>query len=375
MKKILFTLVDLNIGGVQKTLVSILNNFDYQKYQVDLMILEKKDNKLIELLPKNVSIKYLSDYVKVPVKKSVFYRIDKNIAINKILKLYKNKLPFEYDVAIAFNGFNNYADLICKMVKAKKKIIWVHNDFYNVIKYSKMPFIYNKMYQMMGKKFKYFDEIAIVCDSVANTFNKLYQNQYQKKVKVINNYIDTLEIIEKSEINLDFKLSENFNIVTTGRLCKAKNFEKLVRLHKRLIDQNYLVNTYVIGDGEKRSTLENLIKKYNLDDSFKLLGKKINPYSLMKQANLFVSTSIYESYANTIIESLILGIPVVATNTSGAINIKNNIIDDDALEIGNNEEELFNLIKDHLDNPRKINKLDYEKTNKKVMKDIYKLLS
>ena len=46
MKKILFTLVDLNIGGVQKTLVSILDNFDYQKYQVDIMLLEKKEDNL-----------------------------------------------------------------------------------------------------------------------------------------------------------------------------------------------------------------------------------------------------------------------------------------------------------------------------------------
>ena len=369
MKKILFTLVDLNVGGVQKTLVSILNNFDYQKYQVDIMLLDRKEDKLIELLPQNVSVKYLSDYIKVPVNKSIFYRIDKNISIKKILKLYQNKIPLEYDIAIAFNGFNNYADLICASIKAKKRIIWVHNDFYNVIKYSRFPFIYNKMYQMMGKKFKYFDNIVVVCDEVSDTFNELYQNKYQECIKVINNYIDVKEIIEKSQLDTPYKLSDNFNIVSTGRLCKAKNFAKLIRIHKRLIDNNYKVNTCIIGDGEKRGDLEQLIDQYNLQDSFKLLGNQLNPYPIMKQGDLFVSTSLYESYGNTMIESLILGIPVIATNTAGARNMN------DYLQIGTNEDELYNLIKEHIEQPKKIKKLDYNKYNKKVMEEIYEILS
>lgn len=375
MKKILFTLVDLNIGGVQKTLVSILNGFDYTKYQVDIMLLDRQEDKLIELLPKNISIKYLSDYVKVPVNKSIFNRFDKNISTKKILKMYRNKIPLEYDVTVAFNGFNNYADLICKEVKSKKKIIWVHNDFYNVIKYSKIPFLYNAMYQMMGKKFKYFDKIVVVCDEVANTFTELYKNKYRDKTVVINNYMDTNEILEKSRLDTDCKLSGDFNIVSTGRLCKAKNFEKLIRIHKRLIDDNYKVNTYLVGDGERRKSLEMLVQEYKINDSFKFLGNRLNPFPIMKQANLFVSTSLYEAYANTIVESLILGIPVVATDTSGARNIKNNIAKKGSCQIGNDEEELYQLIKQIINKKKNIDKLDYVKHNKKVMEAIYKVLA
>lgn len=374
MKKVLFTLVDLNVGGVQKTLVSILNNLDYQKYQVDVMVLKKGNNQLMKLLPSKVKILYLEDYVSLPLKNNLYYRIKKNILLKSILKRYKNKFSLSYDVAIAFNGFNNYADLIVPMIEAKKRIIWVHNDFYNVIKYAKVPFVYKTMYRMMGKKFAYYDQIAIVANEVAETFNLLYRNKYHKKIKIINNYLDQEEIINKSNETCNYQFKNGFNIVAVGRLCKAKNFQMLIKLQKRLYDANYQVNIYLVGDGEKRLELEQAVLKNNLGDSFFFLGNQLNPYPFIKKADLFLSTSLYESFANTVIESLILGVPVVATNTAGARNIQKNIAYKNTCLIGNNEDEMYELIIKEMAKKNTV-RLDYSKHNKKVMDEIYDLLT
>lgn len=373
-KKILFTLVDLNIGGVQKTLIDILNNIDYKRYKVDLMVLKEQCD-LIDLLPKEVNILYARDYVNISSKKSIINRLNKNVNIKGIIKKYKNKFNLNYDVAIAFNGFNNYADLIVQSVNAKKRVIWVHNDFYSVIKNSKHKFLYGAMYKKMGDKFKYFDTVAVVNEVVAEKFNVLYKNKYKDKVKIVSVYFDENDILKKSKDTSDITLSNKFNIISVGRLCKAKNFALLVRLHKKLIENNYDVNTYIIGDGEYRESLERLIKENNLEESFTLLGKRTNPYCIVKNADLYVSTSLYEAFANTLMESLVLGVPIVATDTSGARNVVKNIAKENTCLIGESEEELYNLIVKSINNKPKIEPLNLEDYNKKVMKSIYELLS
>lgn len=374
-KKILFTLINLNIGGVQKTLINILNNLDYSKYEVDVMPLEEKKD-LINLIPKEVKVLKVSDYINLNTNnRSIIYRLDKNVSINKILRKYKNKFDLEYDIVVAFSGFNNYIDLIPVSVKSKKKIIWVHNDFYNVIKYSKFSLLHKLMYKRMSKKFKYFDKIVCVSDGVEKNINKLFNNKYSDKIVVINNCIDYDEILLKSNEKTNIKFDNSFNIVSTGRICKAKNFELLLNIHKRLLENEYNVKTYIIGDGIDKDSLKNSISINNLDDSFILLGSQKNPYPIMKKADLFVSTSLYESFGNTILESLILGVPVISTATSGSINISKYIAEKDTCMIANSNEELYSLVENAIKNKKIIKSLNLNEYNKKVMNSIYKLLS
>lgn len=374
MKKIIISNYNLNIGGVQKTLLNILNNIDLSKYDITILLYEK-ENKLIKELPKQIKVLYLSDYVDLENSNSFFARLDKNIKIKKYIKKYNNIIKEEYDIAIAFDGYDNDIDLVIPCIKAKKKIIWVHNDFYNAMKYSKFPFIYYIMYRMMGKKFSLFDEIAIVCNKVADSFNILYKNKYLKKIKIINNYIDTEDIFIKAKEKTNLKLDGEYNIVSTGRICKAKNFELLLAIHKKLIDQGFKVKTYIIGGGNEETKLKCKIDKMHLENSFILLGKQTNPYVIMKQADLFISSSLYESYANTIIESLVLGVPVISTSTSGAQNIAKNIAIQGTCIICNDKNEIYEKTVMQISNPNRIKPLNLEEYNKKVMKSINQLLT
>ena len=358
------------------TLVNLLNRLDYTNYKVDIMLLKRGSNELISFLPKSVNILYLEDYVDIPKKCGVLYRIKKNICIKSILKKYSGKLNLEYDYAISFNGFNNYADLISVSVKAPKRIIWVHNDFYSMVNHSSKKLLYKIMYKLMGKKFAYFDRIAIVCDEVSRTFNLFYKDKYKNKTFVVNNVIDDNEIREKSKEKIDISLDNNsFNIVSIGRLCKAKNFKKLIDVHSKLINCGFKVKTYIFGNGESYNFLKEYIEKCGVSDSMFLPGSYKNPYPILGKADLFVGTSLYESFGNAMIESLILGVPVVASFTAGSDNIEKNIAEKGSICVCKDTFSMYNAIVDIINNNKKVKPLDLTEYNKKVMKSFYDLLS
>ena len=110
-----------------------------------------------------------------------------------------------------------------------------------------------------------------------------------------------------------------------GRLEKQKNFILLIRAYKILLDRGIKHNLMILGQGSQKEYLVNEVKKMKIDEKVKFLGFKENPYKYLKQADVFVQSSIYEGLPTVLIEALILNIPVVATNCpDGAKEILDN---------------------------------------------------
>lgn len=154
MKKILFVINSLTIGGSEKSLVSLLNILDYDKYDVDLLML-KRGEVFEKYVPNKVNILDIPKYyeflgnkkIKIsPFKKMkyIYCRIKCSIqlrtnrykkqVINNQQIFYKNqknileKLDKRYDVAIAYaQGFPTY--LVADKINASKKIAWINCDY------------------------------------------------------------------------------------------------------------------------------------------------------------------------------------------------------------------------------------------------------
>ena len=73
----------------------------------------------------------------------------------------------------------------------------------------------------------------------------------------------------------------------------------------------------IVGDGEEKEKLNELIDKYNLKKYLILHGFEQNPFPYLKQADIYIQPSRYEGYATTITEAIILGKPIIATTFSG----------------------------------------------------------
>ena len=167
------------------------------------------------------------------------------------------------------------------------------------------------------KTYNKFDKIICVSNIVKKSFVKLFNQIDPKKVSVKHNIIDSNEILKKSLIP-NRLINNKFTICSVGRLNKQKNYLRLAKCAYRLYHNlNLDFNVWIIGEGTGRKKLEQYIKNHKMEGYFHLLGFRSNPYSIVKKANLFVCSSNAEGYSTSVVEALILGLPVVTTDCAG----------------------------------------------------------
>ncbi|MBM7651860.1 glycosyltransferase [Neobacillus cucumis] len=332
-KKLLITSFDLAIGGVERSLIGLLKQIDYNKYDVDLMLF-KHEGEFLSFIPNGPKLlpeipEYTTFRMSVAqIAKEGHYPIAITRAMAKYLGSFQGKVkkmdepgylviqygweitnPFlpklhkEYDVAIGFLWPHHF---IGEKVNAKKRIGWIHTD------YSNIPLNQKLEKKMWGK----LDKIVAVSEECSNTFLKLYPD-FKSKTTVIENILSP-EFIRK-QANEDvsneiIKVPGRTNLLTVGRFSHAKGLDRAIEACKELVNEGFDIHWYVVGYGPLEKDLKILIEKNKLKDRFFLLGKKTNPYPYIKACDIYVQPSRYEGKAVTIREAQILGKPVVITN-------------------------------------------------------------
>ena len=333
MKDILISSFDLEVGGVERSLISMLNNFDYENYNVDLMLYSHTGD-FMNLLPKAPNL--LKENKKYKTFRLSIGQVIKSgnigIGLARIIAKYKAKrnfkdesgykqsqymwkyaLPFlprinkEYDIAISYLWPHYF---IAEKVKAKIKIAWIHTDYSTVDTDVEIDLV-------MWSKFNY---IISISDDVTKSFLSKYPS-FKDKIVLVENitspkFVRDMSNEKQYEIT---KYNESFNIVSVGRLCYQKGFDNAIKALRLLHDKGLTnIKWYVLGYGGDEGLLKELIKDNLLEDSFVLLGKKTNPYPYMKACDLYVQPSRYEGKAVTVTEAQILGKPVMITNYATA---------------------------------------------------------
>ena len=336
MKKVLVASFDMEVGGVERSLISMLHNFDY-KYDVDLMLYSHTGD-FMDLLPKSpnllpedkiyktfrMPIAQIAKQGNIPIAISRVYSILESKLVSKIKGLdesvyaqmqymWKNSLYFlpkykkKYDVAISYLWPHYF---VAQKVDAKVKIAWIHTD------YSKLETDIEVDLKMWDK----FDHIVAVSEECKNAFLKKY-GKLKDKVIVIENITSPkfIETMAKEKVENPMNDDNCFKIVSVARLSYAKGIDNAVRALKLLVDKGYdNIKWYIVGYGGDEEIIKNLIKENKLEDKFILLGKQINPYPYMKSADLYVQPSRYEGKAVTVCEAQILSKPVLITNYTTA---------------------------------------------------------
>ena len=297
MKKIAIFQVDLNFGGIQKSLVNLLNSIDYANYSVDLYLFTE-NNVYIDNVPKKVNIIY---------NKTLPY-VTRFIDFKVLNKFYKSKIDKEYDIAIDFNSYSMDTALACLNVKAKKKIIWVHNDI--ELKYSE-EIKYRILYNAFKSKYKLFDTYVAVSTGALDSF-KNYHNYSNKEYLVIPNLIDTKEIFDTCNKKIDLEVDcDKYNLCSVGRLTHQKGFDILINNILELSKKKFDFHLYIIGDGPKKDELSRQIKDLKLDEYITLLGSKKDVYAYMNKMDGFILTSRYEGQGMVFLEAKALGLDIV----------------------------------------------------------------
>jgi glycosyltransferase involved in cell wall biosynthesis len=359
-KKILFMVINMNVGGTEKALLNMISELPKDKFDITVLMLEKYGG-FLNYIPSEVQVKYLEEYknikkeINTPPLKTIFRAIRSRKIVKAFImaylyllsKIMKERSLFykfilkgfpvvknEYDVAVAYAGPMDFISyFILNKVNAKKKVQWIHFDINKIA--------FNKYFA--AKIYKKFDKIFVVSnEGKEKLINRL--PDLNDKTEVFTNLISSKLIKEEASkgkgFNDEFK---GIRLVTVGRLSSEKGHDIAIKVLSRLIKDGLNVRWYCIGGGNLRKKYEELVDNLNLKSEFIFLGEDPNPYHYIKDCDIYVQPSRHEGYCITLAEARALQKPIVTTNFTGAKEqIKNK---QTGLIVDVNEDQIYYAIK------------------------------
>lgn len=297
-KKLIVFSYDLNIGGIENALINLLNEIDYSKYDVEL-VLEKNKGINKNKVNKNVLVKE--------------YRLStcKIVIIRKLINLIKRcfwsiKNKGKYEVSIAYA---TYSLMGCKLSKiaSNNSIMYVHSDYTNLYDSKAFKDFYDK------REVSKFNKIVFVSNESKENFIKYY-NDLKDKCYVLNNFVDYKSIIKLSKETIDYKKNNEKLLVFVGRLDESsKKVSRLLYAMKRIKEKDVKAKCLIVGDGPNKEEYIKYINDNDLNDIVSLIGSKNNPYPYMLLADYIILTSEYEGYPLVYQEAITLNKKIITT--------------------------------------------------------------
>lgn len=342
MKKILFFVTSLAGGGAEKVLVNLVDHIDKRKYDVTVMT----------LFDVGINKRFLSKDVEY---KHVFKRIIKgNSYFFKLFSekfLYRRMIKDNYDIIVSFfQGPTTRIVAGCSNPDTKL-VQWIHNEFHSK---DKIVACYRNVNECVRLQKKY-DATVYVAKTVRDIYLKSFP-EIKKKDIVLYNVVetDTIRKLANEAVNEDL-YSADVTLVSVGRFVPQKSFDRLLSVLSRLRRENlFNVTLLLLGSGELERQLKLKAKQLKIDDVVTFLGYKENPYKYIKNADLFVCSSLHEGFSTAVTESLIVGTPVITTQCSGMKELLGE--NEYGLIVENNEEALYRGIERLLENNAKMMK-------------------
>ena len=307
--KILFRHRSMEMGGVEKVMLSLLNNLDKEKFDMTVL-LSLNQGELRNEFPHHVRKIYLVDGKEDLSTNPVLQKIQLLQRKWKLEKFRKNPekidreiLKNEFDVEIAMT-YNDFDPVLNSSNKNSKKIGWFHSEI-------DLPKLQPLVPQIL-EQFPQFDHMVYCSEKIMQIMHRSYPNLKYPPESVIINAVPVDEIRKKSEEKIpDFKNRPVF--VSVGRLHTRKGYHKLMDAHHKLLKEGFKHSVVIIGDGEELPNLLAQQKNLGVEETFIFAGNKMNPYPYIKNADFFIMPSESEAWPLVISEALILQKPIIAT--------------------------------------------------------------
>lgn len=319
-QKILIRIGSLRHGGAEKVLVTFLKNLPQDQYEIDLL-LNLYSGKYLTEVPAWVHILYLNKGEMITTNRlQDLPRKAFRVLYQKILKtfpkiLYRFVLKGKkYDVELAaIHGIRD--EILNSPLKFSKKIVWIHNDL------KKTEFHHYTREEF--HKFFGFDKIMVISDKIQKDFEDAATTEKEKqKIVRIYNPLDTEDIILKSQEpkardQAEHSIMKQPTFVSVGTVFPQKGFDRLLKMHKKLLDEGFEHKILIIGDGYDFENIKKLQEKLKVTESSSLLGFTDNPYPFIKKADFYILSSRYEGFPTVLFEALTLKKNIIATDVSG----------------------------------------------------------
>lgn len=357
MKKVIFGITSLTIGGAERVLVDLANKLQ-ENYEITIFTLYDDGELKKEL---NSNVKLISLYRE---KYNDLSKVEKIKASLKLIfykrKIYNIIMKNGYDVEVAF--LEGPITRLFSVKSNNRKIAWVHNDISKVYGNG----IKAKIKKVIdGNIYKKYDKIIFVSKENQKDFNIQYNWTNKNNQEVIRNYIDYRKVLEKANEKVELPYDhKNINLLSVCRLVEQKAIDRLIMVHKQLETEGIHAKIYIIGDGPLRYSLQKLVDSLELTEDFILLGQKENPYPYIKECDYFCLLSYYEGYGMVLEEAKILNKPIIITDTAARECAKEY---DKSIIVENTKEGIFKGLKNELksDGINNLKNIQDEEKNKR----------
>lgn len=349
MKKVLFILPSLGIGGLERVQVTLANALVQNGYDVTVMVLTNVTD-LRDELDERVHFCYKPPKQhlgnKIPYIRHKLYDDGMWETRASAKQLYDYYVADEhYDVEIAFFRGTPIKVISGSTNRNAVHIAWVHSDF------SKAGGFTNnfKSLDEVIAAYRSFDKVICVSKQAAEGFNKAIGNT--GNVITIYNMLPVAEIKRKAQETPPVSINKaNFHIVLVGHFFdKTKGQSRLINAVCKLRGEGADISLALIGSGRDENLLRDIVNKQKADSFITITDGQRNPYPYIKDADLLVCASYFEGYNLTVAEALILGVPVLSTDCTGP----NEILDYGkyGMIVENSEEGLYHGLRQFVENP------------------------
>ena len=292
MLKIGFCINSLETGGAEKLLVDIVNAlYETKNYEIHILTKLKSNSYFFNLIKDKIKYDFLLEK-----KSEGFFSKTRDSIIKKIkFKKFSEKI----DIIIDFldGDFSSYI----KNIKNKKKIVWLHSSYKNLLIRKRD----------IDEKLKYYDKILVISDDMEKELLEIRKDL--KNFYKVDNFVDYQEIDKK--LNEDLKIDFDFNQKYFLTVCRLNEEQKDV---KTLIEAFSLYKgdekLVIAGDGPDRKMLEDLCIEKKIKDKVIFLGMINNPFIFMKNSQAFILSSKVEGFGLVLIEALYCGTKVISSD-------------------------------------------------------------
>jgi len=281
MKKILFIINSLSMGGAERVVALLAKEMASKENEVYIICF---DDGSVYNLPNKVKVILLDGNKKYP-----WHILKNKYNLEKTISSLERQGKFDLITVHLF-----YSHLITSLSRYKNRATYVMHSVYS------RKFKKNILYKLLLKFIYKNRNIVTVSEGLKYELINYWNLKGDKDIVVINNPIDIAYIKEKA---LEKNQFEEKYIISAGRLTEAKRFNLLIRAYL----QSNIKNEYkliILGEGEERQKLSQLISSLNGEDYVFLKGWEDNPFKWIRNASLYVCTSRYECFPMILLESL-----------------------------------------------------------------------
>ncbi|MBF1201344.1 MAG: glycosyltransferase [Fusobacterium periodonticum] len=345
MLKIGFCIDSLETGGAEKLLVDIVNAlYETKDYEIHILTKLKSNSYFFNLIKDKIKYDFLLEK-----KSEDFFSKTRDSILKKInFKKFSDKV----DIIIDFLDGDFFSYI--KNIKNKKKIVWLHSSYKNLLIRKKN----------IDEKLKNYDKILVIADDMEKELLEVRKDL--KNICKFDNFVDYQEIDKKlnEELKIDFDFNQKYFLTVCRLNEEQKDLKTLIEAFSIYKGDEKLV---IAGDGPDRKMLEDLCIEKNLKDKVIFLGMINNPFIFMKNSQAFILSSKVEGFGLVLVEALYCGAKVISSDCpTGPSQILLNGEAGELFEVSNIDELLNKL---EIIHNKEYNKAKIEETLKRYTRE------